>query len=71
MKLKLFSAPIRSSLVLWLTRSKICGRNAASVSALNSAGTWLATIKPSGKATNAPATPGSSIARSTISFGVA
>ena len=41
---------MRSSLVLWLTRSKICGRNAARVSALNSGGIWLATRKPSGKA---------------------
>jgi len=31
----------------------------------------LATFKPSGNATMAPTTPGNSIARATISFGVA
>jgi hypothetical protein len=67
----LFSEPIRSSRVPWLTRSKICGKNAARVSALRSDGTWLATRKPSGSATTTPATPGSALARSTISFGVA
>ena len=53
-----------------LTRSKICGKNAASVSAFKSGGAWLATIKPSYKAIKAPATPGSVIARATISRGV-
>ena len=62
---------MRSSREHWLTRAKICGRNAASVSAFRSAGTWLATRKPSGRAMTAPATPGSAAVRATMSFGVA
>ncbi len=68
-KLTLFSAPIRSSFALWFIRSKSCGMNAASVSALNSAGTSLATRKPSGSVTTTPTTPGRAIARATTSFG--
>ena len=70
-KLKLFNSPMRNSFVLWPVRAKICGKNAATVSAFKSGGTWLAIIKPSYKATTAPATPGSAIARATISPGVA
>ncbi len=62
---------MRNSRVLWPNRSKICGKNAASVSAFKSAGTWLATFKPSCSATSAPATPDNSMARATTSFGIA
>ena len=62
---------MRNSRVLWPNRSKICGKNAASVSAFKSAGTWLATFKPSCNATSAPATPGNSMAWATTSFGMA
>ena len=70
-KLRLFSSPRRNSLVQWLTLEKICGRNAASVSPFISAGMRLATIKPSGRAMSAPATPSNPAARETISFGEA
>ena len=62
---------MRNSLVLWPMRENSCGKNAATVSAFNSGGNWLATFKPSYKATTAPTTPGSIIARATTSFGVA
>src|SRR6185369_6240109 len=68
---KLFNAPIRNSRVLWATRSKICGKKAATVSGFNSGGTCAATFKPSGNAITAPTTPGMAMARSTISLGVA
>ena len=41
------------------------------VSALRSGGSRLATISPSGKAINAPATPSNPAARETTSLGVA
>src|SRR6266496_3479640 len=70
-KFRLFNSPMRSSFVHWLTFEKIWGRNAASVSPFNSAGMRLATIRPSGSAMSAPATPSNAAARDTISFGVA
>src|SRR5438067_2101012 len=70
-KFRLFNSPMRSSLVHWLTLPKICGRKAASVSPFRSAESWLATIRPSGKAMSAPATPSRTAARATTSLGVA
>ena len=70
-KFRLFSSPMRNSLVHWLTLPKICGRNAARVSPFISAASWLATINPSGNAISAPATPSRAAARDTTSFGVA